>query len=125
MQGLLQDWIDIEGTGNDEILQSGSRWPNLEGFQDVIFWLEVRMVTSVATELRIHYQTAPVDEPMLFTDMVADFPIGVTGSPVVTTVLQSQNPLVPVSGLIRWRITSVAGGTWKVTFRIHFVAKRR
>ena len=55
MQGLLQDWVDIEGTGNGEVVQSGAKWPNLDGYQDVIFWLEVRMVTSVATELRIHY----------------------------------------------------------------------
>ena len=124
MQGLLQDWIDIEGTGNGEVVQSGAKWPNLDGYQDVTFWLEVRMVTSVATELRIHYQTAPVDEPTLFTDMVTDFPMTASATPVVTTVLQSQNPLVPVSGLVRWRITAIAGGAWKVAFRIHFVAKR-
>ena len=124
MQGLLQDWIDLEGTGNGEILQSGSRWPDLDGYQDVIFWLEVRMVTLAGAELRIHYQTAPVGEPALFTNMVADFPMTTSAIPTVTKVLQSQNPTVPLSGLIRWRITAVATGAWKVMFRIHFVAKR-
>ena len=124
MHGLLQDWIDLEGNGNGEVVQSGARWPNLEGFQDVIFWLEVSMVTSLSTELRIHYQTAPADEPTLFTDMVTDFPMTAGTVPTVTKVLQSQNPTVTLSGLIRWRITAVAVGAWKVNFRIHFVAKR-
>jgi hypothetical protein len=125
MQGLLQDWIDLEGTGNGEIIQSGSKWPNLDGYQDVVFWLDVAMVTLVSTELRIHYQTAPVGEPGLFTDMVTDFPMSAGTTPTVTSVLLSQNPLVPLSGLVRWRISAIAGGAWKVTFRIQFVAKRK
>ena len=124
MQGLLQDWIDLEGTGDGEVLQSGSRWPNLDGYQDVIFWLEVRL-TTVGTELRMHYQTAPVGEPGLFTDMVPEILMTTSTVPLVTTVLQSGNPLVPLSGLVRWRIASISGGAWKVSFRIHFVAKRR
>lgn len=123
MHGLLQDWIDLEGNGNIEVVQSGAKWPNLDGYQDVTFFLEVPMITSTA-ELRIHYQTAPSAEPTLFTDMVADFPMTVGTVPTVTKVLQSQGPLVPVSGLIRWRISAVAAGFWKVMFRIHYVAKR-
>jgi hypothetical protein len=125
MQGVLQDWIDLEGTGNTEVLQSGSRWPNLEGYQDVTFWLEVKMASAVSTEVRIHYQTAPASDPTLFTDMVGDFQMIASTIPIVTVVSQSQNPIVPLSGLIRWRITTFAAGAWRATFRIHFVAKRR
>ena len=125
MRGLLQDWIDLEGTGTGEIIQSGAKWPNLDGYQDVAFWLDVAMVTSVSTELRMHYQTAPVSEPTLFSDMVTDFPMSASATAVVTNVYLSSNPLVPLSGMIRWRITAVAGGAWKVTFRINYIAKRR
>ena len=124
MQGLLQDWLDLEGFGNTEVLQSGAKWPNLDGYQDVMFWLDVRMLTSPGVELRMHYQTAPTSEPSLFTNMVADFPMVVATAPVLTTVFQSASPLVPLSGMIRWKITSVAAGAWKLAFRIHFVAKR-
>ena len=76
-------------------------------------------------ELRMHYQTAPVGEPALFTNMVPEILMTTSTVPLVTTVLQSGNPLVPLSGLVRWRIASISGGAWKVSFRIHFVAKRR
>jgi hypothetical protein len=125
MQGLLQDWIELEGIGNGEVIQSGSRWPNLEGYQDVIFWLEVKMATAVSTEVRMHLQTAPASDPTLFTDMLPAFQILATATPSVIPLLQSQNPAVPLSGLIRWKITTFAAGAWRTTFRIHFVAKRR
>lgn len=125
MTTLMQDWTDLEGSGNGEVIQSASKWLDVRGYQDIIFYLDVRTVTSVATEVRMHYQTAPEVDPSLFTNMVADFPLSVTTSPVVTKVLLSRNPTVPVAGLVRWRISVTAGGAWKVEFRIHCVAKRR
>ena len=125
-RALLQDWLDLEGVGNSEVLQSGSRWPNLDGYQDVTFWLEVRLQTP-GTELRMSYQTAPVGEPALFTNMTGDILMTTaTGTvPIITPVRQAGNPLVPLSGLVRWRISAISGGAWKTSFRIHYVAKRR
>lgn len=122
---LLQDWIDLEGSGNGDVIQSASHWLDMRGFQDALFYLDVRALTTVGTEIRMQYQTAPTVDELLFTNMVADFPMTVTTSPVLTKVLLSRNPTVPPAAFVRWRISVVAGGAWKVVFRIHCVAKKR
>jgi hypothetical protein len=95
----------------------------LQGYRDAIFWLEVRGMTTLSTELYMNYETAPLNDPTLFTPMVAEFLMATSTAPVMTKVLLSQNPLCPVAGLVRWRIRQNAGGVWSVTFRIHCLAK--
>ena len=119
MVALLQDWITIEGPATDTIAQSGPKWLNLEGYRDAIFWLEVGSQTTLNTELYMNYETAPLNDPTLFTPMVAEFLMATSATPLVTTVLLSQNPSCPVAGLVRWRIRQNAAGTWRITFRIH------
>jgi hypothetical protein len=47
------------------------------------------------------------------------------GTTVVTRVLLSQNPTLPLAGLVRWRLTSLtAVNSWRVNFRISCLAKR-
>ena len=121
---LLQDWTTIEGPGTDAVVQSAPNWLNLEGYRDAIFWLEVGFITAVNTELNMNYETAPANDPTLFTAMVPEFLItGASATPVVTKVLLSQNPACPVAGLVRWRLRQNAGGTWRITFRITCMGK--
>lgn len=123
MSSVLQDWIDLEGAATDsEIAQSASRWLDLRGYQDVLFYLDVR---AVASQVRMHYQTAPTPDEVLFKNMVADFPVVVTTSPTITKVLLSRNPTLPPAPFVRWRLTITGGIAWKAVFRIHCVAKRR
>ena len=126
MFSLLQDWIEIEGNGNGDVIQSAPSWMRLTGYQDALFWLDLRMLTSVSTELTMHYETAPELEPTLFRDIITPFTLGglVGPTPTVKNAYLSQHPLTPVSGLVRWHIAAVAGGLWKVSFRIHCMAKR-
>jgi hypothetical protein len=122
---LLQDWITIEGPPSDSLVQSATSWVNLEGYRDAIFFLEVGSLTTLNTELYMNYETAPANEPTLFTPMVSEFLMTVSTTPVITTVLLSQNPTCPVAGLVRWRIRQNAAGTWRVTFRINYLGKRK
>lgn len=124
MHALLQDWIELDGSGSLEIIQSGARWLDLSGYQDVLFYLDARSTTS-GVQAYMQYQTAPSVDPTLFTDMVASFQMIENTSPTVTAVLLSQNPTVPLAGLVRWKVTTIAGGAWRISFRIHCVAKRR
>lgn len=125
MLAVLQDWVTIEGPATDSITQSAPKWLNLEGYRDAIFWLEVTGKTTLSTELYMNYETAPANEPTLFTPMVTEFLMATSSAPVVTKVLLSQNPTCPVAGLVRWRIRQNAGGAWRVTFRIHCLGKRK
>ena len=125
MMAMLQDWTTLEGSGSSAIVQSASKWLNLEGYRDAIFWLEVSGMTTLSTELYMSYETAPLNEPTLFTAMVPEFLMTASSTPVLTKVLLSQNPTVPVAGLVRWRIRQNAAGAWRVTFRVHCLGKRK
>jgi len=105
--------------------QSAPGWLNVEPYRDVMFWLEVASQTTLNTELNMNYETAPLNAPDVFTPMVAEFLMTTSSTPLVTTVLLSQNPLCPVAGLVRWRIRQNAGGVWRVMFRIHCIGKRK
>lgn len=126
MLGLLQDWVTIEGTAaTSPVSQSATRWLNLEGYTDAIFWLEVQSLSVSGTELYMNYETAPASDPTLFTPMVSEFLMTLSVTPTITKVLLSQNPTLPVTGLVRWRIRQNAAGAWRITFRIHCLGKRK
>ncbi len=120
---LFQDWTTLQGSANSSFSQSAPKWQNLELYRDVIFWLEVSAMTTVSTELYMNYETAPIADADLFTPMVTEFLMATSSTPVVTKVLLSQNPTCPLAGFARWRIRQNAGGAWRVTFRIHCLAK--
>lgn len=122
MFALLQDWTEIEGVGAIEVAQSGSKWLALDGFQDITFYLEVRLKQNA--ELQIDYDTAPSVDPTLFKSMATEV-MSASTTPRVTRVLLSLNPTVPLAGLVRWRITSLTAiNAWRVNFRITCLAKR-
>lgn len=122
MSSVLQDWIDLEGPTDGEIIQSASSWLDLRGYQDLFLYLDVR---AVASQVRMHYQTAPTPDEVLFQNMVADFAVVVNTGPTITKVLLSRNPTLPPAAFVRWRLTITGGNAWKAVFRIHCVAKRR
>ena len=106
------------------MVQSGSGWLALDDFQDVTFYLEVRLKRDA--ELALEYETAPSIDPSLFTSM-AQVVMSESTAPLVTRVLLSQPDPVkpPLAGLVRWRIVPVtATNWWRVNFRISCLAKR-
>jgi hypothetical protein len=119
--GVLQDWIEVEGMGGDNVIQSGAKWLALEESQNLVFWLEVR---GVALNPFLYYETAIATEPSVFRTM-ASIRLVSQSTPYVTRLPISINPDVPLGGLVRWRITSSdqIDERWKVTFRILYSAK--
>jgi hypothetical protein len=123
MHALLQDWTDIDGNGSIDVIQSSTSWLSVPHCQDIVFYLDVSYRSLV--ELEIHYETAPAIDPALFRGMASHF-VEVTTSPVVTSVRLSQNPAVPLAGMVRWRLSAPsAPGPWRVVFRLHAWAKGR
>jgi len=122
MLHVLQDWVELgEATGVVDVVQSGARWLDLSGFDNVTFWLEVRLVEGDPV---LHYDTAPSIDPTLFKSM-ASVTLSASTSAVVTKVLLSQNPATPLAGLVRWRVNSPTVRDWRATFRIRCFAKGR
>jgi hypothetical protein len=125
MLTLLQDWVTLEGTTTESVKQSASKWLNLEGYCDAIFFLQVSGLMAPSTYLYMSYETAPLNDPTLFTPMVSEFLMSTSSSPAVTTVLLSQNPSCPVAGLVRWSVRQSHPDPWGATFRIHCLGKRK
>lgn len=124
---LLQDWTTLRLNAEQlSLTQSEADWVNLEPFQDVVLWLEIRNVEfGGGDSVLLSYETAPAKDENLFV-LMTDAPAMYTSStPVVSKVLLSQNPPCPVAKWVRWRLWQ--GGTaptaeWGVTFRVHGVA---
>jgi hypothetical protein len=58
---LIQTWTCVEGVGDGEVAQSGARWLDLSGYQDVTFFLDVSIRTAECT---MHYATSPLVDPI-------------------------------------------------------------
>ena len=122
---LLQDWITIRvSSGSTSITQSEADWASFQQYRDIVFWLDVRsLALAGGTDVLVSYETSPAKDESLFVPMVAAVSlsniVGVT--PTITRVLLSQNPAVPLSRWVRWRL-SVAGtptSDWGAMIRIH------
>jgi hypothetical protein len=122
MEGyLLQDWTTAGGSSTDSfVAQSELEWLDLVDYRDAVFWLEVRSLTlGGATAIVMRYETSPSKDEILFSSMIS-FPMAVITGPDVRSVLESQNPTVPLCGWLRWRLQATGPtGNWSATFRIH------
>lgn len=118
---LLQDWTTVLSTSAaDSVIQSELVWLDVDDYRDAIFWLECKtVVLGGASGVVLAYQTSPTKDESLFSSMSV-FPLSATSSPFIIKVLEAQDPSVPLSKWVRWRI-AVAGtpsSAWGATFRI-------
>jgi hypothetical protein len=67
----LQDWTCIRGA--ETVTQAEPEWLDLEGYQDVFFWLQASSANGTPT---ITFQTSPTLDDSLFT-----YPSGVASPP--------------------------------------------
>ena len=110
---ILQDWITTRGTElTTSVVQSAESWADLGACEDLVFFLDVREVTS---GVQMFYETAPAKEQGAFLPMarVAALATGVRVDRVFST-----NGGVPPARYVRWRLQATSGPTWDVTFRI-------
>ena len=123
---VLQELTTERGSFNFSVSQGTSEWLDLEDFQDVTFWLDIREVTFAAgmTSITIDLQTAPIPDEALFVDMTlggySQSSTTPPSAPVSQQIIMAQNPTVPLGRYVRWRLTPVGGtsGSWDMTFRI-------
>jgi len=120
---LWQDWTTLRLTGaTNTVTQSEPLWLDVDDYRDAVFWLEVKQLSvGGAVGVLGVYETSPSKDEALFRPMTSAFPLGLTSTPYLTSVLEGQNPSVPLSKWIRWRLYLAGTPTaeWGATFRIH------
>ena len=121
---LLQDWTTIRGStlqlSPPGVTQSEGDWMSFQPYQDIVFWLEVKSVTlGGLTSVTLDYETAPAKDESLFVKMITTTTLT---APInrQDKVLLAQNPTVPLSRWVRWRLTYVGTSTseYGLCFRI-------
>ena len=111
---LFQNWVTLSTTPDFlTITQGATSWLDVAAFEDLVFFLEVKLQSGVAT---VNYQTAPVPEEAAFVTMLPSVPLvaGVRADRVLAS-----NAQVPVARHLRWQLT---GSAISATFRIWVAA---
>jgi hypothetical protein len=123
---VLQDWTTIRGgSGISTVTQSEHQWLSLDGYQDLIAWIDIRELTlGTLTNIAFNLQTAPIKDEILFTTMESS-PLLATQAlttPSVRTVVLSVSSAwkVPLGTFVRWQLVTNANpiATWDASFRI-------
>ena len=94
---------------------------SFQPYGDIVLWLDTKAVTLAGlTSLTLAYETSPAKDESLFTPMVAAVTLVAGTSPLITKVLVSQNPTVPLARYVRWRLipTGTPTGEYGACFRI-------
>ena len=120
---LLQDWLTVRGTQTGvAITQSEADWMSFQPYQDIVLWLEVKSVAlGGLTSVLLEYQTSPAKDESLFTAMVTGATLtAALAAPRIDKVILAQNPTVPLSRWVRWKLTPVGTptGEYGICFRI-------
>lgn len=119
---LLQDWTTLRFSGSTQsATQSELLWLDVGDIRDAIFWLEVKSVAiGGGVAVILAYETGPSKDNSTF-GIMSQFPLAASTSPQITKVLEAQNPSVPLSKWVRWRIypSGSPGSEWGATLRIH------
>jgi hypothetical protein len=124
---VLQDWTTIRGgTSVTQINQSESEWQALDGYQDLIAWIDIREVTigTGATYIQFNLQTAPMKDEILFANMELT-PLTVSAAlstPSIRKVILANSGTynVPLGKWVRWQLSTFGtpSAVWDATFRI-------
>jgi len=116
---ILQDWTTIRGGGSvTTVTQQETDWLDLSPYQDVVFWIDVKEVTSTAT---LYLQTSPTLDDAFFQAMATGVTMTAAAAPTVLSLLMaSASTTVPVARYVRWQIVGTT--TWDATFRIALAA---
>jgi hypothetical protein len=125
---VLQDWITIRGgSGITQINQSEHEWHSLDGYQDLLAWIDVREITlgTGPTFIQFNLQTAPLKDEILFVNMETT-PLTLAAAlaaPSVRKVILSNSATytVPLGKFVRWQLVtgnSSPTAAWDATFRI-------
>ncbi len=118
---VLQDWVLVQGSNANDLIQTERHWLDLSPFQDLIAWIDVRAATSPSSPT-LFLETAPSKDELLFVSMNGSIATP-TGYPMVSgnTPLVAQLALgtaaTPLATFLRWRIRGPAI-TWNAAFRI-------
>lgn len=123
---LVQDWVTIRGAASVTLTQPEVDWCDLDSYQDVVAWLEVKEFTNGA--LAIAYQTSPTKDDSLFVNMSQSYvAVGVSTTimlkaamPGLVTPATAAVPS-PLARWFRWQL-SASSGTWDITFRLWLAA---
>jgi hypothetical protein len=120
---LLQDWTTLRATSaQTTVVQSEVGWLDLEGYRDVVLWLEVRHVANGGgTNVVLDYQTSPEPDESYFTTMESET-LTASADPVVQPIPATAT--TPLEVWLRWRlrVTGSPSSDWGATFRIHCAA---
>ena len=124
---VLQDWITIRGASSiGTITQSESEWLSLDGYQDLVAWIDIRELTapSNSTTISFNLQTAPLKDEYLFVNMeptVLQATAALTTPSIRTVILAiSTTWKVPLGKFVRWQLVPnvLPNSVWDATFRI-------
>jgi len=122
---VLQDFTTIRGAFGTTVTQGESGWLDLDGYEDLTVWIDIREVTFATsmTSITVNIQTAPIKDEYLFVNMVTGYSQSSTTPPTtpqIQKVILAQNPTVPLGRFVRWQLVPVAGtaASWDLTFRI-------
>ena len=95
----------------------------MQRYRDIVFWLEVRESDPGGADfLLLSYETAPAKDESLFKLMTTAPALYANYPPTVSKVLVDQDPAVPVSRWVRWRLWAAEQpptSEWGATFRVH------
>jgi hypothetical protein len=115
---LLQDWTSILVTGaTPVVVQSEEKWLDLDGYRDLVMWLEVKSVTQSGYVV-LDYQTSPVPDENYFVTMWSET-LAASSTPAVKTILSTAT--TPLEVWLRWklRVSGIPPSDWGACFRIH------
>lgn len=121
---MLSNWTTVRVQSTITTVKQGeSTWLDLDGFQDVVAYLDVREFSpGGGTGLTLTYQTAPTKDDGLFAALTTGVAISATG---VTITKMLKSTTAPLARWFRYQL-SVTGptGPWDMTFRIWVSANR-
>lgn len=121
----LQDWTTIRILNTiSSVTQSEDCWLDVEPYQDLVIWTDVKSVTGSPGTLTLTYETAPCKDDSFFSPIFTGFSPAAAALPRIDKRLMTDAAtLVPPAKWLRWKLgLSGATGAWDVTFRVWIAA---
>ena len=116
---VLQDWITVSCASPYTFIQGESSWVETSAYQDAHFVVDVRHADT--TSLLLQFETAPAQDSVLFSPMVAGLDlVPLVGLSKVVDCYANVVSGPPLASWLRWAIYGSAN--WNACFRITMVA---
>ncbi len=114
---LMQDWITLQTSGANTVIQAEEQWLDMADFLDIVFYISTQQVSGTTPTLT--FKTSPSKDDALFSTLSGAAQVLTASTNHAPITVKFASAAIPLARYVRWELS---GTGVTATFRVYTAA---